>query len=843
MLWLTTLVLAGMALCCICAAVSMGATKGDGEWTLLVGNDNCPDYTWRFNEKQTRKAFADIVRAHLEEVGKTDSLPPESRNRYNMAVTQEMLCFLEYYPDQEKELVRRILEGRIYVSPFVCNNLWAFNSVESFIRTLYPARRLERKYGIPFQVAEHIEQPALPWGAITILAGCGVRWLSVPFLKYDTTFTELKNPPVFILEGPDGAKVRVILDRWACLRAGYWQGGRLLRDVDAEVPQWVRHYQGVAGLRELRACFLSGTHSDYTPHSGDMAPHFARAIAEYNARPDRKAKLVNATLPQFCEVVDAKQKRKGFLKTLRGCFGHGWDVWPICLAKYAAAMRRTEQQYMAAETLVALAGQADPRLHEETRAAREEAEWFWAMLPDHAWNGTDPGNKRHNAILRRRWCKNLATASRKLTARSWEGMALKRTTGRVTLFNSLSFARRGLARLTGSSQTRAVEFGESVFPTQAVKEDGKTALYFVPPEIPAFSHATGRVRRSEAPAVAELQATSTVLDGPFYRVEVDRKAGGVTRLVHKPSGRQLVSRREALARTVYNDGRDHPIKNIRTRLESVGPVLARLSFSGSGGGVKTTTFVTLYAELDRVDFDVRVHRSMTTREDGLFQYFPVLDAKGVIRLDTTGAVIRPHRKPQGDLLAGADLRRFAVQGFVNRTAPSGVSVTVSPLDAFTLRRDRGDIVFEAFGSDENYREVTQDQAGETEFRFAYSLCAGADGYDPAGCFVWSRDVARPLVVTKGESTSAPLAPVGEVDPRRAIATCLKPADGDAAGGVILRLREIAGRSGPLAILVPGFRKAMQTDLLERDLRALSVKGGKVRINLPAHGLASLRLLG
>ena len=61
-----------------------------------------------------------------------------------MAVTQEALCFVECYPDRKEELIRRIREGRVYVSPYLCNTLWGFQSAEGAIRAFYPARRLER---------------------------------------------------------------------------------------------------------------------------------------------------------------------------------------------------------------------------------------------------------------------------------------------------------------------------------------------------------------------------------------------------------------------------------------------------------------------------------------------------------------------------------------------------------------------------------------------------------------------------------------------------------------------------------------------------------------------------
>ena len=114
------------------------------DWTIYVTNDACSDYTWGFNEEQTRHAFADVVRAHLDEMLRTDKEKPENQDRYNLSITQEALAFVEYYPERTPELIRRIKEGRISVGPVYNNALWGFQSTEAVIRTFYPARRLER---------------------------------------------------------------------------------------------------------------------------------------------------------------------------------------------------------------------------------------------------------------------------------------------------------------------------------------------------------------------------------------------------------------------------------------------------------------------------------------------------------------------------------------------------------------------------------------------------------------------------------------------------------------------------------------------------------------------------
>ena len=185
------------------------------------------------------------------------------------------------------------------------------------------------------------------------------------------------------------------------------------------------------------------------------------------------------------------------------------------------------------------------------------------------------------------------------------------------------------------------------------------------------------------------------------------------------------------------------------------------------------------------------------------------------------------------------MRRFAIQGFVDASGPGG-GVTLAPLDAFLLRRDLEPLSFEALGNDQNFKEVTKDQGGATDFRFAYSLRAHAGDFDGAEAFAWSRSVAMPVEAVRGR-LSRTSAPGPSVDPARAIVLALKSPDDPAARGMVLRLRETAGRSGPLAIEVPRWRRAVRLDLLERPQGELPIQAGTLRLDLPAHGFAAVRL--
>ena len=824
-----------------------GQTKyRDSDWTIYITNDACSDYTWGFNEAETRRAYADVVRAHLDEMLRTDREKPENQDRYNLSITQEALAFVEQYPERKQELIRRIKEGRVSVGPVYNNALWGFQSTEAAIRTFYPARRLEREWGIPLSVAQHIEQPGLPWGAASILAGSGFRWLSAPFLEYDSTFAGLKNPVLFVWEGPDGATVRVVMDSFASHQANYVQGAYLLKDPKKISAEWLPHYAQLDGY-PVRVILASGTHGDNGPANWKRAAGFADSIIRYNNQPEPHAKLINATLPMFFDAVDQAHPA---LATLRGDFGQSWDLWPLTLARYAADERTGEHAFLAAETLMTrilmtpeiMTKPGNAGAIEATRGQREQAEWNWIMLADHAWNGSDAANRSVNAGLRRQWSEELQRLAQDLDRQAWAAAGLTTGADSITVFNSLSAPRAGLVRIETPKGVTRLKLGARDVPAQAAMEDGRQVLYWVSPKVGGFGFETFRTvsEPGKLPRTAVLRATPAELEGPQYRLRVDPSTGGIASLVYKPAGKELLvpGSAHSLGQTIFFDGREHPLSNVRSEVEALGPVLARLKITGSTEGIEVTTHATLYAELDQVDFDIRIHKPVTTGQQRLTQAFPVLAPGAVERVETMGAVERPEFQPAGDLLPGADPKRFVVQGFVDASSPAGSGVTVAPIEAFAWRRDLGGFTFEALGNDQNYRESNRDQNGVTEFRFRYSLRAHAGAYDNAGTVAWSRAVATPLAARFGSLRNR-AAPAVTLDPHRAIALAFKPAE---ERGSILRIQETAGRSGGIEIRVPGYREVVLTDLLERDRKRLDIRDGRVTVDLKAYGFAAIRLM-
>ncbi len=814
-------------------------------WTIYITNDSCSDYTWNNTQPDTLRAYAEIIRAHLDEMIRSDHEQPENQERYNLSITGEALSFFNLYPERKDEFIRRVKEGRIAVSPFLNNSLLAFQSTESAIRNFYPAMRMQREWGLPLEVAEHIECPSMPWGTASLLAGCGVRWLSVPFLDYDSTFKGLAVPPLFTWEGADGTSIRVIFDKFASEDLSYSQGGRLLNGPSRIETTWLPHYESLGDEYPLRIVLASGTHNDLYLKSTRQVVPFHEAIRAWNMDAGHRDKLINATLPQFCAAVDAAQERRPFLKNVRGCFGHSWDLWPLTTAKYASGMRVEGMRFLDMEAFATVASSAKPAVLDDTRQTMRKAEWAWTMLSDHAWNGANEANRRENASIRRNWLADLERANDSIAATVWQAVEISRTRDSLTVFNPVSFQRTGLVRIEGKADGDGLTMNSLVLPLQVVEEESFETTYCAVPEQAGFSLSAFSIVKSSSADAPRLRGSDTELEGPFYKLRVDARTGGLASVVHQASGRELLvpGGERTIGQTIFHDGQEHPFRDFSSKLFALGPVLARLQIAGSTADIRHLIFVTIYADLDRLDFDFRIDKPVSTREQRLCHVFPVVQANAVLRAETTGAVIRPFAQPKGDLLPGADTSRLAVQGFVDASLAGGFGVTVVPVEAFALRLDLDPLSFEALGNDQNYQEAARDQNRETEFRFRYSLRAHDTGWRGESAAAFSRGVSSPLLAGWGSISSKAIGiAVPKVPAGRAIALTFKPADDPKASGHIVRLWEHAGESGPLKIAVPGYARAFQTDLLERNQRALAIMGGEISVPLAARGFTAIRLL-
>jgi hypothetical protein len=806
-------------------------------WKIYISHDCCNDFTWGNDETSTRDNLAEMLRAHLDAMTATDHEAPDERDHYTLTTFVEAVCFLEKYPERKPELVRRALEHRLTLSPWLCNTLWGSMSPEGQLRAMSTARRLEIETGVPINAGNHSEMPSLPLGAVTILAAAGVDWICVPWLLYDTVWKTLETPPVIRHVGPDGAQIHFIFDVYASARALYIQGLKIL-DGPETIPEWTGHYESLGNQFPMRAIFAAGTHHDLFPEARHQVAGLNAKLKAINRLEPVPAKLVNASLGRFIDEVGGQVANKLPLESRS--FGISWEAWPVALAKIFADARLSERQYYDCESLLALAGLQSEEF-EYTRAARHRADDVIAMLGEHAWNGMDERSHRINQHLRRNWAGELKMLGETLRVRATRHLTLEEH-DQYTLFNPLGHARTGVVTAPDSSLNFSLSQHWVPFEQQTLLEGGRLQRVFLAPQLAAFGTSAAH-RSNPLPTFPIGTASEFRAENAHFRLEFDRQKSGLASLLHLASGTEVRVGSRNLGETVWWAGREHPIRVTGHELISHGPVLTRIAQYataqlGNTTVLELTTTVTLYPAFDHLDFEFKIRKTEFERHERVTQIFPVAANDAVPLAQTPGALLRLAVAPDGDLHPGADRSRIAIDGFVQINHPNGSLISIANLESFLLRPDLEPLSFECLGNDQNASEVSHDQGGDREFRFRYRLRLDAAATPIGQTARWAAEFQHPLVLLEGRANfpAVGIAP----DPIRTVSQALKPAlDGR---GLILRYWEVTGSSEPVQVDLSGFSGASLCDLLERDLQPLEIENGRVLVPTRGWGFAALRVL-
>jgi hypothetical protein len=195
-----------------------------------------------------------------------DVLERESRYRAFLldSQTAPLDDYLEIRPGGRARIEAQVRAGRLFIGPwYTCPE--EFNvSGESLVRNLVFGHRVAQSFGgvtkvgySPFSYGQCSQMPQIynGFGIDTIIFYRGIN----------TPHSE------FVLEGPDGSRLRVVMDTWASGLFGYTQGARALAQPQAIVNDWLPYYRLLGRNHGPASILASGTHGDISPTSGGAA--------------------------------------------------------------------------------------------------------------------------------------------------------------------------------------------------------------------------------------------------------------------------------------------------------------------------------------------------------------------------------------------------------------------------------------------------------------------------------------------------------------------------------------------------------------------------------------------
>jgi hypothetical protein len=804
------------------------------QWKIYISNDVCIDYTWCLTEDKMKLYMAELIAAHLDVMKSTDNEAWFNKDRYTCTTTTEILFFLEKYPERKEELLSRINEGRIILSPFLVNTMWGFAGSEGFLRAMYPAKRFAVENHITIQHAVHSELPSMPWDIVPLLAGSGIRWINKPFLNYDATFGSLENPPLFRWRGPDGSIINALLDKTASLKYSYMQGGGVLKippfekDTSTIESFWIPSYKDRDDY-PLKTILAEGTHCDLSPNSASQSKMVALKIINYNKNADRKVKMINSTFKMFADVIDSVDNSSPFMKVITGSYGHSWELWPLDLVKYAVGLRKGEADLLTAESLLSSSGiSLDDigilKLH-------RKAEWLLALLQDHAWNGCDPDNIQINSDIRKRFSEELLSATDSLISIGFKRNGFKAAFNNYTVFNPSAFSRDGIIEIPCDTKMNDIDIlsGKEHIESQYVIRNGVKSLCFLTGLIPPFGFRTY--------SIVEKATVKSRITGhsPYFSIKIN---SGNEIEIRECITDKLISCLSLVHTSSM--GLSAPVCASFKSLEKIssGTLGEIYRVEGIMPFTKAVIEIINPESHDELRFTVSIEKEINTSQEGLYLRFK-LPCKIALEAETTAAVTIPYMIPKGDLLPGADTTRMAIQGFVIANYPEKGGIVCASPDAFCLIPSRNSIIIQLLGNNHNYREAVKNQNDETNFQFRFAVREYRNKLDISDTYRFGKSMQMPLVLKYGKLKKSINLPGLSIS--NAIVTCRKPADPSFGKGEIIRFYNPESDNREINITCPGYTKAVATDLLEQDMAALKIENDVVRLPVKAKGFASIRL--
>jgi alpha-mannosidase len=509
------------------------------------------------------------------------------------------------------------------------------------------------------------------------------------------------------------------------------------------------------------------------------------------------------------------------------------------------------------------------------------------MLADHAWNGANDANRALNTALRREWVASTARCFDRVIedglANLGKHISSEGQSRRFAVVNALPWFRDGVIILDNEEADLEVinVTSNEKLKTQSFVEDGRRKMAVKVDSIPSIGYRVLELQtgKTEPDSVSSWMPAPNQLEGPFYFVEVDPVSGGISRLYDKVRGKDLVDNAspyqinqcahfsdgmvepgkayQLLHPPKVSGGKEFTASAVTVTPGPAGAVFASLFVQTGIGSIHIKTTITLYAELDRVDILNEVEKPPTSERQELDFYFPFNVPERTYRYETPGAVIEAGK----DQLPGAGLSHAVTRHFVD-VSNEEYGVTLSQADSFviefghrtttedTLEIDPSNstILVHALGNIFDSYEAIRDQGGDSHFVFRFSLKGHAGGFDPVAAvhFAWEDNnelLTTPVQGKMVEDLPADSYSFISTSPSNAILTTLKPAE---ENGLIARLWECAGSSGPMKLLVTSefdLKAAVITDHLEHDQTELLIEESSVPIAAKPCGITTLRMVG
>lgn len=471
----------------------------------------------------------------LKIIDQNAKLPKEKRFTWTVPgwpLSEQILGPLQT-PERKQRIEKAIREGAIAVHAYPFTTHTESLDYEDLVRGLGFSSKVARAYGLPLPISAKLtDVPSHSWVLPTLLNNAGIKFLQLgcnPASQYP------RVPPLFWWEGADGSK---ILCQYTSLYGSEIKPGAgpgsdwpcrnylgMLMTNDNEGPPSKEHLEEI--LTKL-ATELPGVRV----HLGTL-DDFANAVLKENPelpviKGDMPDTWIHGIMANPRETKIARRVRP-LIPALEG-LNTQMKMWQLPVPSiYGQLAKAYEQSLLYAEHTWGMNAEYGPRYSygdawkkwmTEAEAEPIPANGDYSRLKNSSAKHTETGSKRkwlHSYDEKRQYISNTEqivngelTKHLDLLAKSvaMEG-------NRMVVYNPLPWARSGMVEIPW-----------------------KKGQYFFAKDVPA----SGYVSYSEKEIGADGGVTNalSVFETPHFKVVFDLKKGGISSLIQKRNGKELI---------------------------------------------------------------------------------------------------------------------------------------------------------------------------------------------------------------------------------------------------------------------------------------------------------------
>ena len=787
--------------------------------------------------------------------------------------------------ERQQRLFQMIQEKKIFIPTVEASLLTGFPSLETLIRSLYPAFQFHQKHGGDADYADITDVPSYSWSYASVMAAAGLKYFIAgcdndngPFLLY----SRLNEKSPFWWEGPDGSRI-LMWYSWVYAQLAVLFGG-LQGEISAghdAIPIFLQAYMHPEYKSD--SVLVYGTQWENT----DLFPRQASIADDWN-------KLYAYPHLQYSGFTDAMHTIAGSfgdsIPVLRGDGGPYWENGLVSTARSAAIDRESEQRALAAEEFSTISSLVDPGARPEPEVLKR----LWnnmVLYDEHTWGAdrsiSDPESRETTNQLAVKEAF-AADAKRDVDYVLRRGLAdlansIYDPKGTLLVFNPLSWQRSSLVEIDLDKGRELVDLATNQPVSYEVLSTGESYRHirFLAQDVPSVGYKAYTLKEiPDAPPAPQGVSTNT-LENQFYRVVLDAESGAVKSIFDKELNKELVNTTSPYRfdQYLYVTGGDQspnrlleytatwPIPELTIHNAGGGHIVsitnepfgvaARLESSGVNTP-EIETEVILFNGQKKIEFINHVRKTEVYSKEGIYFAFPLAMDQPQFRYEIQNGFVNPAH----DQLPGAGKEWFSVQHWV-AADQGGATVAIIPVDAplitlgdiirGTWPREFGQRTGTIFSQVMNNYWFTNYAAGQGgNFTFRYVLTSGSN-LDPAHLSRSGREEMSPLEADqitsqdKAINSPRPLATtqgsfLHTDQPNVALVTWKRAEDGD---GTILRFLELAGKPAEVnaETSLLDVKAAWTADALERNQRPLATSPHGFRFSVKPFQIVTVRVEG